>query len=59
MEKAKAEELISEFCDHYCRWPWVCMNQDRLDVHCDACPLPKLLEQEDEEKENHHDHTDT
>lgn len=47
MEKTK-EDLLSEFCDHYCRWPWVCMNQDRLDVHCDACPLPKLLDQEKE-----------
>lgn len=42
-EKA-AEELCAVFCDEYCRWPFVCKDEDELqELHCDQCPMPRLL----------------
>ena len=38
------EELLGQICDQNCKWPVVCMNQDRLDLHCSRCPINKILE---------------
>lgn len=39
------EEIVSQMCDYYCKWPYVCQSSERLnDVHCERCPLNKLLE---------------
>lgn len=28
------EEVVSQMCDYYCRWPWICQSDERLnDVH--------------------------
>lgn len=39
----EAEKLLSDFCDHYCKWPECCQNQDELDEHCDCCALLGLV----------------
>ena len=38
------EELLGQNCDQNCKWPVVCLDQDRLDVHCAQCPINKFLE---------------
>ena len=40
--QAKAEKVAEEFCDHYCRFPFEC-EQDELDDKCGNCKLIKLL----------------
>ena len=38
-------EVASQICNYYCRWPWVCQSDERLhEAHCDGCPFNKLLE---------------
>ena len=37
------DEVVSEMCDGFCHWPFVCANEDELDEHCDKCPLNKLF----------------
>jgi len=36
-------EVISEMCDEFCHWSFVCASEDELDEHCDKCPLNKLI----------------
>lgn len=36
------EEVISDMCDGFCHWPFVCANEDELEKHCDSCPLVRL-----------------
>ncbi|MBP3319144.1 MAG: hypothetical protein J6K94_03975 [Ruminiclostridium sp.] len=37
-------ELLGQMCDHNCKWPVVCMDEERLEMHCRMCPIAKLLE---------------
>ena len=47
------EEIASEICDEYCRWPYVALemfmfdkDEEReafLDEKCEYCPMMKLL----------------
>ena len=43
------EEFPATFCDTHCRWKVVCMNQERLSIHCATCPLKKILDMKREE----------
>lgn len=38
------EKLSSEFCDRYCKYPYICKDEDALDEVCDGCPMNKLFE---------------
>ena len=39
-----AAEAAGKFCDHYCRFPLECADEDELhDKHCDSCELIRLL----------------
>lgn len=46
MEKIKEMIIyVSEnFCDKYCKYPYLSLNQDTLDSICDNCPMHKLQE---------------
>lgn len=47
------EEIASEICDNYCRWPYVALEMFRLDKDeereafldekCEKCPLMRLV----------------
>ena len=41
----KIHEVAEKFCDHFCVWPLVCKDEERLaEHHCDHdCPLIQLL----------------
>lgn len=40
------EEIVSNICDYYCKWPVVCEDKDRLiEKHCAKCPLDRLMEE--------------
>ena len=38
-----AQKTAEEFCDEYCRWPRECEDQDSLELHCENCPMVRLL----------------
>ena len=38
-----ARKAAEEFCDEYCRFPRECEDQDGLELHCEACPVVRLL----------------
>lgn len=40
------EELLGQMCDMNCKWPVVCLDEDRLEMHCQLCPMRKILESE-------------
>lgn len=45
----KVEKAMEEFCDHYCKWPGACNEEDwedylREQVCEKSCPVNKLLE---------------
>lgn len=39
----KMEELLQDYCDYYCKWAVVCLNKERLLLHCDRCPRRKIV----------------
>ena len=42
--KAKLEDAAQIFCDQFCRWPWLCQDQEDLEEHCNGdCPFLSLL----------------
>ena len=45
--KKKAEEIASQMCDQYCRFPYENMPQEEIDEKiCHYCPLNRLVEYE-------------
>ena len=38
-----ARKAAEEFCDEYCRWTRECEDQDSLELHCEVCPMARLL----------------
>ena len=47
IHKECLEEVVSQICDYYCKWPYVCQSDERLhEAHCSKCPLEKLMQDE-------------
>ena len=42
MSTGKIEEICSEICDKYCKYPYEIEDEELLRVICDKCPLNKL-----------------
>ena len=40
--RSEWEELKEQMCDEYCCWPTACPTQERLNKHCEECPLNKI-----------------
>ena len=38
------EEIVEEFCDDYCKFPFTCSNEEDLRERCEQCPIVKLVE---------------
>ena len=36
------EDVKEKMCDKYCRFPYECEDEDRLDRICENCPLNRL-----------------
>lgn len=36
------QEIVAEICDHYCRYPYMLEDQERLDGICKGCPLNRI-----------------
>lgn len=36
------EEVCTEMCDRYCRYPRECDSAEELDSYCEMCPLMRL-----------------
>lgn len=42
--ESRAHRVAEEFCDHFCRFPRECADEEQLEQdHCDSCPLIRLL----------------
>lgn len=37
------EEIASEICDHYCKYPYQCKTEEELQAVCWDCPLVEKL----------------
>ena len=44
MDKQTLEELTGEFCDKYCKYPYICGTEDALDTVCEQCPMNRMVE---------------
>lgn len=44
MEAHAKEELKETICDHYCRFPRECHDDESLAGHCNGCLVEQLLE---------------
>lgn len=44
MLEQELEALRENFCENYCKYPFICKTQDELDGICEECPLDKLAE---------------
>ena len=40
--RSEWEELKEQMCDEYCCWPTASPTQERLNKHCEECPLNKI-----------------
>lgn len=41
----EVEKAAEEMCDHFCYFRTVMHDQDVLDLHCEECPMDKLLKE--------------
>lgn len=41
--KKTAQDMTEKFCDHYCRFPRECHDDEALHHHCESCELQKLI----------------
>ena len=41
--QAQTEEVVSDMCDHYCKFPGEVKDEDLLNEICEGCPLNKLM----------------
>ena len=39
-------DTVEEICDFYCKWPTECATQERLNMHCNDCPLNNLMNED-------------
>ena len=44
MTEKELEELTGEFCDKYCKFPFVCTDEETLESACNVCPMNKLFD---------------
>ena len=44
MDKQRLEEITGEFCDRYCKFQYICKDEEQLETVCEDCPMNKLVE---------------
>ena len=50
ISRDRLNDIQEAMCDDYCAWPDICANQERLNMHCQECPLNNILNEEEEQK---------
>lgn len=41
--QSQTEDVVSDMCDHYCKFPGEVKDEDLLNEICEGCPLNKLM----------------
>lgn len=49
MTDAEFEKTVEQFCDGYCKFPYICKDEEQLHSKCDCCPIVKLVEEKESE----------
>ncbi|MBO5019052.1 MAG: hypothetical protein J6D52_00150 [Clostridia bacterium] len=44
MNDQEYEKLVEPFCDSYCKFPYICKDEEQLETVCEACPIVKMAE---------------
>lgn len=44
MNDQEYEKLIEPFCDSYCKFPYICKDEEQLETVCESCPIVRLAE---------------
>ncbi len=42
------EKTVEQFCDKYCKYPYICADEEKLQEVCENCPICKLAERVEE-----------
>lgn len=42
MSEADFEKMAEQFCDGYCKFPYICGSEDELRAKCENCPIMQL-----------------
>ena len=49
MSNEEFEKFVEQFCDGYCKFPYICKTQEQLETACDNCPITKIAELKEKE----------
>ena len=44
MSDVEFEKTVERFCDNYCKFPYICKDEEQLHAVCDCCPIVELAE---------------
>lgn len=44
MNNPEYEKLVERFCDGYCKFPYICKDEEQLETVCEACPIVKMAD---------------
>ena len=42
MNDQEYEKLVERFCDSYCKFPYICKDEEQLETVCTDCPIVKM-----------------
>lgn len=42
MDEKAFEKIAEKFCDRFCKYPSICLNQTELERICEKCPMNEL-----------------
>lgn len=42
MNDQEYEKLVERFCDSYCKFPYICKDEEQLETVCADCPIVKM-----------------
>lgn len=42
MNEQEYEKLVEKFCDSYCKFPYICKDEEQLETVCADCPIVKM-----------------
>lgn len=44
MNDQEYEKLVEPFCDSYCKFPYICNDEEQLETVCAGCPIVKMAD---------------
>lgn len=42
MNDQEYEKLVERFCNSYCKFPYICKDEEQLETVCESCPIVKM-----------------